>query len=315
MSFTEKLNNHYDDMLKLRESLGYSVGKNPQKVREFIAFCGNNHPDEESITREMVDFWLQSNDFKTNATHNYAITKIRGFTRYLKSIGVPAFVPGEDYSVRHIRYTPYVFTDEELVRLFEAIDAFPENYRSRNREYIVPVLFRMMYCCGMRPSEPPSLLAEDVNLKNGEILIRQAKGYKDRRILMSADLAGLCREYALRMMPQKYFFERIPGQRINSEWVTYQFKQCWQNSGLPKRGNPRPYDLRHNFAARTMMRWVNEGKDITALAPYLSAYMGHTEFSMTLYYIHLLPEHLLKSPGIDWARFSNIYPEVCDEQD
>lgn len=313
MSIAKELNKHYDDMLKLWESLGYSIGKSTQRVRDFIAFCGSNYADNESITKEMVDSYLQSKDYKTNATHNYEITKIRGFARYLESVGFSAFTPGEDYSVRHIRYTPYVFTDYELIQLFGAIDSLPPYHGSPKREYIVPVLFRMMYCCGMRPSEPPSLLTEDVNLKSGEVYIRQSKAYKDRRILMSADLTNLCREYASHIMPQKYFFEKTAGCRISTDWVNNQFHLCWRNSGLPKRGNPRPYDARHNFAARTMMRWVNEGKDVSALAPYLSAYMGHTEFSATLYYIHLIPERLLKSSGIDWARFSNIYPEVHDE--
>jgi integrase len=49
------------------------------------------------------------------------------------------------------------------------------NRNSPNREYIVPVLFRMMYCCGMRPFEPPSLLIEDVNLQSGEIYINVKK--------------------------------------------------------------------------------------------------------------------------------------------
>jgi len=313
VSFIEKHNSHYDDMLKLRESLGYSVCLNPQLIRGLITFCGSNYTESNSITKEMLDDWLQNMEFKTNGTHNAAITMIRGFARYLKSVGVSAFIPGEEYSVRHIRYAPYIFTDIELTRLFEAIDSLPPHCSSPLREYIVPVLFRMMYCCGMRPSEPPSLLYEDVNLKNGEVYIRQSKGYKDRRILMSPDLTNLCREYASRMLSQKYFFERSVGVRISAEWVTNQFHWCWRNSGLPKRGNPRPYDLRHNFATRTLMRWVNEGKDISALTSYLSEYMGHSEFSATFYYIHLIPERLLKSSGIDWTRFSKIYPEVNDE--
>lgn len=72
--------------------------------------------------------------------------------------------------------------------------------------------------------------------------------------------------------------------------------------------------FRHNYATRTMMRWMNEGKDIMAMTTYLSAYMGHTEFTSTLYYIHLLPERLIKSSGIDWKRFSCIYPEVSYEE-
>jgi len=315
VNIAETLTNHYDDMLMLRESLGYSIGKATQRVRKFIAFCGDHYAESESITKEMLDSYLRGRDYGTNSTHNHEITKIRGFTRYLESVGFQAFTPGEDYSIRTIRYTPYVFSDYELVRLFEAIDNLPPYHTSPKREFILPVLFRMMYCCGMRPSEPPSLLMEDVNLKSGEIYIRQSKSYKDRRILMSEDLTSLCNEYVYRTAPQKYFFEKTAGSRISTDTINNQFHICWRNSGLPKRGNPRPYDLRHNFATRTMMRWVNEGKDITALTPYLSAYMGHTEFSATLYYIHLLPERLLKSSGIDWARFSKIYPEVCDGQD
>jgi integrase len=63
------------------------------------------------------------------------------------------------------------------------------------------------------------------------------------------------------------------------------------------------------------MGWISEGKDIIGMAPYLSAYMGHTEFTMTLYYIHLLPERLVNCAGIDWERFSRIYPEVTYEKD
>lgn len=314
MNFAEKLHNHYDDMLLLRESLGYTIGKNPQIVEDFIDFCGANYPNSSHLTKNMLDSWLERKSFKTNATHNFAITKIRVFTRYLASIGEPAFLPGQDYSVRVAHFTPYVFTDQELSGLFSAIDSLQPSSRSPNREYIVPVLFRMMYCCGMRPSEPTSLLLEDVNLKSCEIYIRQSKGNKDRRILISEDMKKLCQRYLSCMMPQKYFFERTSGNRIGSEWVTDQFHLCWKNSGLSKRGNPRPYDFRHNFAARTMMRWLDLGKDIHSLAPYLSAYMGHTEFSATLYYIHLLPDRLLKSPGIDWNTFSTIYPEVRNEQ-
>ena len=43
------------------------------------------------------------------------------------------------------------------------------------------------------------------------------------------------------------------------------------------------------------------------LLPYLSAYMGHSELTSTLYYVHLLPENLRRSEGVDWDRLSRIY--------
>jgi integrase len=57
------------------------------------------------------------------------------------------------------------------------------------------------------------------------------------------------------------------------------------------------------------MRWVDEGRDVMVLLPFLSAYMGHSELNSTLYYVHLLPERIRKSAGIDWSLFSSIYGE------
>ena len=57
------------------------------------------------------------------------------------------------------------------------------------------------------------------------------------------------------------------------------------------------------------MNWIDNGRDVMTLLPYLSTYMGHTKFSHTLYYVHLLPDRLLKSANIDWERFDIIYRE------
>jgi integrase len=309
----DQLKLRYEEMLKLRVELGYAVGKNPQSVSEFIDFCIAKYPAEPSITKAMLDDWLLEKEFRTDATRNYTISKIRTFTNYLRSIDESAYVPSGDYSMKKQRFTPYIFTDEELQRLFSAIDTFPPSCRSPKREYIIPVLFRMMYCCGMRPQEPLTVLLDDIDFRSGELYIRQAKGYKDRRIVMSDDLRKLCAEYAVHMSPERYLFERVPGKMLDTEWVRNQFELCWKNSGLPKRGKPRPYDFRHNYAARTITRWVHDDKDVTALAPFLSAYMGHTSLEATWYYIHLVPERLRQNAGINWERLNSIYPEVSNE--
>jgi hypothetical protein len=63
------------------------------------------------------------------------------------------------------------------------------------------------------------------------------------------------------------------------------------------------------------MRWTDEGRDAMTLLPYLSAYMGHSQFQYTLYYVHLLPERLRGSAGVDWSQFDAIYREVeADEE-
>ena len=310
MNLAERLDEYYENYIELRKSLGYS-GNTIYPVVEFIKYCTANFPNETAITKHMFDAWLSQRTFRTNSNHADAITRLRMFLRYLISVGESAFVPGEDYSVRVEKFMPYIFTDEELTRLFDAFDMMPQSPYSPNREHIIPVMFRMMYCCGMRPGEPISIQKEDFDLNSGEIYIRQSKGYKDRRILISDDLLRLCRKYAGHMPSKKYFFERSPGVKIPIYWVADQFGYAWELSGLVRRTqNPRPYDLRHNFTARSIIRWVNEGKDVAELMPFLSAYLGHTDLASTLYYVHLVPERLLNNKGIDWKRFEKIYTEV-----
>jgi hypothetical protein len=38
--------------------------------------------------------------------------------------------------------------------------------------------------------------------------------------------------------------------------------------------------------------------------------MGHKELSETAYYIHILPENLVKSAGVDWDALNAVLPEV-----
>ena len=40
--------------------------------------------------------------------------------------------------------------------------------------------------------------------------------------------------------------------------------------------------------------------------------MGHNSLSETAYYIHILPENIVKSSAIDRDKFNAMFPEVTD---
>ena len=84
---------------------------------------------------------------------------------------------------------------------------------------------------------------------------------------------------------------------------------CSADCPIPPR--IRVYDLRHRFASACLNRWLDEGRDLMAMLPYLREYMGHGSLNETAYYIHILPENLTKSPAIDWDVFNNMFPEVA----
>ena len=72
--------------------------------------------------------------------------------------------------------------------------------------------------------------------------------------------------------------------------------------------------FRHRYATAMFMKWLDEKADLNAMLPYLSAYMGHSNFSDTAYYIHLIPENLLASAAVNWEKLDALIPEVEDEE-
>lgn len=68
--------------------------------------------------------------------------------------------------------------------------------------------------------------------------------------------------------------------------------------------------FRHRFATAVLNQWLDEKIDLNARLPYLQTFMGHKEMESTAYYIHLLPENLVKSAGIDWESMNRLLPRV-----
>lgn len=312
MSFKEELTAAYFEMLDLKVSLGYSRQTYKSFILPFIDFCADYYPNAKEISKEMLDRWLLEKKYNTDNSRRLAIINIRHYARFLNAIGKKAYVPSSEYNVKAQRYQPYIFTDEELVRLFDSIDSVTRrrDFQKFHPELILPVVFRLELCCGLRPGEPFRLKTKDIDLSTGDIYIRKSKHGKDRHIIMSDDMRELCSIYNGFMGNRKWFFQHPDGGQISTYWAQWNFSLAWKNSELPHRGNrPRPYDLRHNFATRTLIRWMDEGRDVMALMPYLSTYMGHVTLEDTFYYIHLLPKRLKTSPGINWKMFDDIYPK------
>jgi len=307
MAFREELLDNFSKMIVYREAVGYSTKSYVYTIMPFLNYCGEKYPDAPSITKEMVDNWLEKKRYNANSQASF-ISCIRQYTRFVNFLGGNAFVPDDDYSVRRIPFSPYAFTDFELKTLFDSFDDCGDSIRNKSfhPELVVSPIFRVMYCCGMRPSEPLRLLCNDVNLESGDVYIRETKTNKDRHIIMSEDLRSLCTRYDEVAGGRTWFFEH-EGKPYRIGWVDSQFRSCWNRSGIQAHGSPRPYDLRHAFATRNIMRWIDKGLDVMSLLPFLSTYMGHAEIVSTLYYVHILPERIRKSAGIDWKQFSVIY--------
>lgn len=302
--------------LELKESLGYCKSSYKSYLSSIDIFCSQKYPELTVLSKDFVTDWIQKRSDESVNTQKRRNCTIRELGKYQNAIGQNAYILPSEYIGKYLKFYPYLFSDKELNVLFSTFDATGPYYESPGREYIIPVLFRMMYCCGLRPGEPLMLTCSDVDIVSGALMIRGTKAHKDRVVVMSEELRILCRNYEDLMGPREFFFQHFNGGPCPVHWMRNQFKICWRKSGLDNgQQKPRPYDFRHNYATRILMKWMNEGTDVVTMIPYLSEYMGHADFSATMYYIHLLPENLIKNAGIDWKKFTQIFPEISHEED
>jgi integrase len=60
----------------------------------------------------------------------------------------------------------------------------------------------------------------------------------------------------------------------------------------PAGRTPRLGDFRHSFAVSTLLAWHRDGRDVNALLPVLSTYLGHVSPASTYWYLSASPELL-----------------------
>ena len=140
----------------------------------------------------IVDAWINSLNVGGNTKAHY-VSVYRQFAHYLTGLGYKAYIPPPLQIKRN--YTPYVFTSAEMKRLFEACDNIPARRSLTKAEVWLPVMVRMLYGCGLRVGEAVSLQNKDIDWTEGTLLIRAAKGNKDRLVPMSNSLIDVCRTY------------------------------------------------------------------------------------------------------------------------
>jgi len=302
---------HIRAMMQQRAMLGYATENYHNVYANFDRFCVANFPDETVLTQEIAFAWC--NNAQGNAGSKRAVL-IRNLGRYLISEGESAYIIPPMFFPMRKPSLPYICTDSELKKFFDAADQFPGDSRSPLLDYTIPVIFRLQYACGMRPQEVRKLKRADVNVLNKTIYVTDGKHYKDRRLAVDDYIMEMCGKYdriAETVYPgRSYFFQSPTGGAYSSCWLSDNFARCWELSGNGvRRSNCTPYSLRHRYATETLMRWLDEGKELEAWIPYLSAYLGHADFSATYYYIHLLPERLAR---MEFMSTNHIIPEAFD---
>jgi integrase len=312
------LSEYIGDMLFFKESIGYSRQSYEYDLIRFCRFMESKRLDVSELKEDIVLRWCSRGEGESATGARRRIQSVRELLKYLSAIGIDCYVVPSSFLPRQERRTPYIFTDKELRGIFDECDKLTPECCSPHRHLILPVLLRLIFFCGLRPNEGRELQSRDIDFNKGIALIRKNKSHKERYVTLSDDVLWICENYrstvASTFADHTYFFPSPNSVPYSRRWLARQFRMIWEKVRPNVSGaNAVVYDLRHRYATTMMMKWLNENADINAKLPYLSAYMGHTHFSDTAYYIHLLPENLIRSSSIDWSHFSDLIPEVIED--
>lgn len=288
---------YMDGLVEQKQSLGYPYVSSGRILREFDEYCMKHFPNEHSLTSDIAMGWasLKENEHPNGLLRR--TTPVRQLAKYMISIGVNAYVIPSNIPKKQIRYEPHIFTKNELSAFFKAVDACQVSPFSIGRHLVIPVFFRLLYCCGLQSSEARLLQVSDVDLEVGTVFIRESLGHKDRIVYLSDDMVHLCKVYDDRirfLYPNRIaFFPNQKGSFYNRAIISYWFHLFWDKLAVSRTcvGNPpRVHSFRHTFSVNRLNQWVEEGKDINAYLPYLSMYLGHVNQTDTDYYLHFVPE-------------------------
>jgi integrase/recombinase XerD len=285
-----------EGFIKQKRSLGYKYDVTQDNLRRFSEFSLNYRVVNKSLSKELVLSWTAKKKYESVKTWSNRASCLKQFALYLQSQGYEAFVPLKSHKVRRIEYIPYIFTHEEINRFFQVVDSIPPHPLS-NKHESYPLLFRLLYCCGLRISEALRLRISDVDFNNGVLCVRESKFNKDRLVPMSHTLADMFTKYHALFngnnSPEDYYFRNKNGilPRRDSVYKVYR-KLLWK-AGISHGGKgkgPRLHDLRHVFCVHTLAKQIKDGVDLYVALPILSAYVGHSSVGATQRYVRLTAE-------------------------
>ncbi len=196
---------------------------------------------------------------------------------------------GQDWVVAEVacpklpKRLPVVLSTDEMARFLDAL----QNPKHR-------ALLMTAYAAGLRLSEVARLRVEDIDSARMVIHIRQAKGQKDRDVMLSPRLLAILRGYWKEKRPEPFLFPgRKPGQPVCPGTVQMVCQRALVASGLSKHATM--HTLRHSFATHLL----ESGTDLRTIQVLL----GHRSFSTTARYIHVATAALrsTRSPFDDLA--------------
>lgn len=168
---------------------------------------------------------------------------------------------------RKSKKLPIVLSQNEMQRIFNACT----NLKHK-------AILALMYACGLRISEVINLKPEHIDSSRMIINVIQAKGKKDRQVMLPKSLLEILRKYFLQYRPKEYLFNGQNSPQYSQRSINEFLKAYAKKAGVDKK-KIYAHLIRHT----SFTHLVECGTDINII----QRLAGHSSVKTTLSYCHI----------------------------
>ena len=296
-----------DRYLAIRRSLGFKLRRPELLLGDFLRHLEVN--GSHTITTENAFAWATMPASASTDWWGQRLSVVRAFARHLHAIDPAHEVPPAGLlPAKTHRATPYLYSDADIAALMAAA----RQLRSPLRAATFETLVGLLAVTGLRIGEALRLDRDDVDLVTGVLRVRDSRFGKSREVPLHASTVDALAAHTRvrdRLWPRPVdpsFFVSTAGTRLLYCGAHLAWLDLVRRAGLEPRSakcRPRPHDIRHSFAVRTLLGWYRDGANVAACMPLLSTYLGHVHPANTYWYLSAAPELLsLVAARLDAAR-------------
>ncbi len=249
-----------------------------EALKSFFGFFGHK-PIGEITNNDVI---VYNNEFilKNKLSASYQNQIVSAIKLYFGTVESKRLEINELERPIREKKLPNVLSKEEIKLILDA----PTNIKHKT-------MLAVIYSCGLRRSELLNLKPADINSQRGVIIVRQAKGKKDRIVPLSPKVLVLLRNYYTAFRPTNWLFEGQTHGPYDARSLSNVLKQSLAKAKIKKPVSL--HWLRHSYATHLL----ESGTDLR----HIQEILGHSSSRTTELYTHVSTKSIrnVKSPFDD----------------
>jgi len=298
-----------------KRAVGALFNTEAKSLYRFSRFSLDYPLPKDTLTEELAKAWIERQPDEKDKTLHQRYSTVKGLAEYMHRMGYSAYRPltGDLPRLSLKDFTPYIFTYSEVLRFFAALDSDEGRImRGKRVRRMYRVVFRLLYCCGLRVSEAVALTNEDILWNENLLAIRDSKFGKSRYVPMSDEMTKILKSYTDTNHYDTYLFSASGDRPLFEGSVYSYYRKVLFKAGISHGGRgkgPRLHDFRHTFSVHCLQRWVRLGTPLSSALPRLSTYLGHVDMAATEKYLRLTAEAYPEISETLSREYGNLIPK------